>query len=62
MRRAKMSEHVYQVIVDDETYWVDDPETILDSFGTVQEVTRYLLVDPLDVTDSINGGYLINES
>lgn len=57
-----MSEHVYQVIVDDETYWVDDPETILDSFGTVQEVTRYLLVDPLDVTDSINGGYLINES
>jgi outer membrane lipoprotein-sorting protein len=56
-----MSEYIYQVVVDDETYWIYDPETIRDSFGTVQEVTRFRLVDPLDVTDSINGNYFINE-
>jgi hypothetical protein len=54
-----MTDFIYKVIDDtDETYWVDDPNTILDSFGTVQEVTRYLLVDPEDITDSVNGSYL----
>jgi hypothetical protein len=57
-----MSEYIYQVVVDDQTYWVDDPYTIIDSFGTVSEVVRFMLVDPLDVTDNINGDYLINES
>lgn len=39
-------------------YWVDDPTTILDGFGTVEAVTRYRLVDPEDITDEVNGGYL----
>lgn len=54
-----MTDFIYRVVDDtDEIYWVDDPNTILDSFGTVQEVTRYLLVDPEDITDSVNGSYL----
>lgn len=54
-----MTDFIYKVIDEtDEEFWVDDPNTILDSFGTVQEVTRYLLVDPEDITDSVNGSYL----
>lgn len=54
-----MTDFIYRVVDEtDEEYWVDDPNTILDSFGTVQEVTRYLLVDPEDITDSVNGSYL----
>ena len=54
-----MTDFIYKVIDEtDEEYWVDDPNTILDTFGTVQEVTRYLLVDPEDITDSVNGSYL----
>ena len=54
-----MTDFIYRVIDEtDEEYWVDDPNTILDTFGTVQEVTRYLLVDPEDITDSVNGSYL----
>lgn len=54
-----MTDFIYRVIDEtDEEFWVDDPNTILDSFGTVQEVTRYLLVDPEDITDSVNGSYL----
>jgi hypothetical protein len=57
-----MTEFVYYVVTDDdETYWVEDPNTILESFGTVQEVTRYLLVDPTDVTDSVNGDYRLDD-
>lgn len=57
-----MTDFVYRVIDStDETYWVDDPETILDSFGTVQDVTRFMLVDPEDITDSINGNYYTDE-
>lgn len=54
-----MTDFIYRVIDEtDEEFWVDDPNTILDTFGTVQEVTRYLLVDPEDITDSVNGSYL----
>lgn len=54
-----MTDFIYRVVDEtDEEFWVDDPNTILDSFGTVQEVTRYLLVDPEDITDSVNGSYL----
>jgi hypothetical protein len=54
-----MTDFIYRVVDEtDEEYWVDDPNTILDTFGTVQEVTRYLLVDPEDITDSVNGSYL----
>ena len=54
-----MTDFIYRVVDEtDEEYWVEDPNTILETFGTVQEVTRYLLVDPEDITDSVNGSYL----
>ena len=54
-----MTDFIYRVLDEtDEEYWVEDPNTILETFGTVQEVTRYLLVDPEDITDSVNGSYL----
>lgn len=57
-----MTDFVYRVVDNtDETYWVDDPDSILVSFGTVQEVIRYLLADPEDITDSINGSYYRDE-
>jgi hypothetical protein len=57
-----MTDFVYRVVTsDDEVYWVDDHTTILDSFGTVSEVTRYLLVDPTDLTDAVNGNYYLDE-
>lgn len=55
-----MSDVVYKVITSDyEVWWVDAPETILQSFGTVSEVTKYELRDPVDVTDEINGDYYL---
>ena len=57
-----MTDFVYKVITSDyEIWWVDEPETILESFGTVSEVTRYMLVDPTDITDDINGDYFVDE-
>jgi hypothetical protein len=54
-----MIDFIYRVVCsDDEVYWVDNANTILESFGTVEEVTRYMLVDPEDITDSVNGDYL----
>lgn len=53
-----MTDFIYKVLVEDnEVYWVEDPAEILYQFGTVTEVTRYLLTDPEDVTDEINGEY-----
>jgi len=53
-----MTEYAYKV-VDDlyEVFWVDDVSDIKNMFGTVLEVTRYRLVDPVDVTDDVNGDY-----
>jgi hypothetical protein len=46
---------VYKITTqDEEVYWMDDDEGITESFGTVLEVTRYLLTNPEDVTDSVN--------
>lgn len=57
-----MTDFIYRVIDSSyEVYWTDEPETILADFGTVQEVTRFMLVDPEDVTDSINGNYYTDE-
>lgn len=57
-----MTDFVFKVTTsDNQTYWVDDHDEILDSFGTVSEVTRYLLVDPLDITDAVNGSYYLDE-
>lgn len=57
-----MIDFIYRVVCSDyEVYWVEDPNTILESFGTVEEVTRYMLVDPEDITDSINGDYLYQD-
>lgn len=57
-----MTDFIYRVTgTDDEIYWVDDPNTILESFGTVEEVVRYMLVDPTDITDDINGNYYVDE-
>ena len=39
-------------------YWEDDPTTIYTVYGTVESVIRYCLVDPEDITDEVNGGYL----
>lgn len=53
-----MSERVYRVTDDqNDVYWVDDPNTIYDSFGRVLEVIQYDLMNPLDVTDQANGDY-----
>jgi hypothetical protein len=57
-----MDNIVYKVTtVDDEIYWVDDAHSILDSFGTVLEVTKYVLTNPEDITDAINGQYYVDE-
>jgi hypothetical protein len=57
-----MTDFIYRVIDSSyEVYWTDEPETILADFGTVQEVTRFMLVDPEDITDSINGNYYTDE-
>lgn len=54
-----MTEYVYKVVIDDEeVYFVDDADSIIDMFGTVAEVIRFRLVDPEDITDEVNGGYL----
>jgi hypothetical protein len=54
-----VSDYVYKVIdVDGETYWMDDETKIVESFGKVIEVTRYYLMNPEDITDSVNGDYL----
>lgn len=48
---------IYRVVTqDEEEYWVDEPYYILDTFGTVIEVTKFLLSDPEDITDEINKG------
>ncbi len=53
-----MSSRVYKIIDDhNDTYWVDDATTIVDSFGKVLEVTQFDLSNPVDVTDLVNGGY-----
>lgn len=53
-----MSERVYKVTDDTyDVYWVDDPSTIYESFGRVVEVIQYDLMNPLDVTDQMNGDY-----
>ena len=55
----KMNERVYKVTDDTyDVYWVDDPSTIYDSFGKVVEVVQYELMDPVDITDQLNGKYL----
>ena len=57
-----MTDFIYRVVDStDETYWTQDCDDIISMFGTVQEVTRYLLVDPVDVTDAINGEYFVDE-
>jgi len=54
----KMSERVYKVTDDMyEIYWVDEPSTIYETFGRVIEVIQYDVMNPLDVTDQINGDY-----
>lgn len=50
-------DYVYKVVVDGEVYFEEDASTVRGNFGTVDEVTRYRLVDPEDITDSVNGGY-----
>jgi hypothetical protein len=58
---ATMTEYIYKVVTEDEEiYWVDDATTILESFGTVLEVTKYALVEVKDVTDEINGDYYLD--
>ena len=54
-----MTEYVFKVVDSVYKYWfVDDPTEILNEFGKVEQVTRYRLVDPVDITDAVNGGYL----
>jgi hypothetical protein len=53
-----MTEYVYKVLTEDvEEYWVSDPYGIISSFGTVVQVTKYLVTNPEDITDAINGEY-----
>ena len=53
-----MSERVYRVVDDhNDVYWVEDASTIYESFGRVLEVTQFDLMNPLDVTDQMNGDY-----
>lgn len=54
-----MTEHVFKVVDESyDVYWVDDARDIKSMFGSVIEVTKYQLVDPVDITDSVNGDYL----
>lgn len=54
-----MTVYVFKIVDEaEEVYWVDDPSDITDMFGIVLEVTRYHLVDPVDVTDEANRGHL----
>jgi len=56
-----MDDVIYKVITSDgEVYWMADASEILIWFGTVEEVTRYELRDPVDVTDEINGRYYLD--
>lgn len=53
-----MIDKIYKVTDDtDEIYYVDDPSSILDTFGKVFEVIEYDLMNPKDITDDINGDY-----
>lgn len=53
-----MTDFVYRITDScDDEYWETDATCILTSYGTAIEVMRFSLVDPVDVTDSINGGY-----
>lgn len=53
-----MTEYMYKVLTEyEEEYWVSDPYGILLSFGTVVQVTKYLVTNPEDITDAINGEY-----
>ena len=53
-----MSKRIYRVVDDrSDVYWVDDPHSIYESFGRVLEVTQFDLMNPLDVTDQMNGDY-----
>lgn len=53
-----MSDRVYRVTDEtDEEYWVEDPHTIYETFGRVLEVVQFDLMNPLDITDQINGDY-----
>lgn len=57
-----MTDFIYRIVDNtDEVYWLDDADEILSSFGTVEQVTRFMLVDPEDITDSINGNYYTDE-
>jgi hypothetical protein len=57
-----MDNYVYKVTTEDEEiYWVDDPFSILNSFGTVLDVTKYNLTKPENITDAINGDYYLDE-
>lgn len=57
-----MTDFVYKIITSDgEVWWFDNADDILRSFGTVEEVTRYMVVDPVDITDDINGDYFVDE-
>jgi len=57
-----MTDFIYRIVDNtDEVYWLDDADEILRSFGTVEQVTRFMLVDPEDITDSINGNYYTDE-
>ena len=57
-----MTDFVYKVSTSDgEVWWLDTADDILRSFGTVEEVTRYMVVDPVDITDDINGAYYSDE-
>ena len=52
-------EYVYKITDEsEETYWLEDKEQIYPSFGKCLEVVRYRLIDPEDITDSINGEYI----
>ena len=58
-----MSDRVYRVTDEtDEEYWVGDPHTIYETFGRVLEVVQFDLMNPLDITDQINGDYWDQQS
>ena len=58
-----MNNYIYEVQGSDgELYYSADASTILEEFGTMERVTRYLMTDPEDITDAVNGNYYYDES
>lgn len=51
-------EKVYKIITaDNEVFWTDTKEDILNGFGTCVEITEYDLMNPVDITDEVNNEY-----